>query len=92
MHKLWFAAFGLRQHAFAGHAVARAQKARPLVRHALGPPGEEEGRQVEAWVEWARAQVASIDPLGKHSTTALDNDEPRTSGYPSGKEDAAWWH
>lgn len=72
--------------------AVRLRKFVDAVAAGAGDVSEEEGRQVEAWVEWARAQVASINPLGKHSTTALDNDEPRTSGHPSGKEDAAWWN
>ncbi|UVM69405.1 hypothetical protein LOY34_13035 [Pseudomonas sp. B21-009] len=35
---------------------------------------EEEGRQIEAWLEWARAQVDAIDPLGRPETTSLESD------------------
>lgn len=55
---------------------------------AAGADGTEEDRgKVEAWVEWARAQVASIDPLGKSSITSLDDDAP---GHLPRKEEP-WW-
>ncbi|MDU9027638.1 hypothetical protein [Pseudomonas mediterranea] len=69
--------------------VVRLQRFIDAVAAGADGTGEDRGK-VEAWVEWARAQVASIDPLGKGSTTSLDNDEPSAPGHLPRKEEP-WW-
>ncbi|MFA7894881.1 hypothetical protein [Pseudomonas putida] len=51
---------------------------------------EVERQKTQAWAEWARAQVASFDPIGTPSTTALDHDEGCVPESSYRKEEP-WW-
>jgi len=47
--------------------------------------GEEKGSQTSAWVEWARAQVDLIDPVGNPATTSLEPWDELVLEYPARK-------
>lgn len=47
--------------------------------------GEEKGSQTSAWVEWARAQVDLIDPVGNPATTSLEPWDELVPEYPARK-------
>ncbi|WP_038409815.1 hypothetical protein [Pseudomonas sp. PNPG3] len=52
---------------------------------------EEIAQQTAAWVEWARAQVDSIDPVGNPATTSVEPEEAGAAEYPVKKEERSWW-
>jgi len=52
---------------------------------------DEDRHQVDAWLEWARVQVNSLDPIGKAGTTSLEDTEVSPSGHPSTRGNDDWW-
>ncbi|MNJ07497.1 hypothetical protein D3C77_15950 [compost metagenome] len=52
---------------------------------------EEKARQTAAWMEWARAQVDSIDPVRNPATTSLEPEEAGAPEYTAKKEEGPWW-